>query len=232
MTHEQRLEYFDQVATLSGEKLYEFLDSIPEELKKDRIFALYTLLEDPMSIKCFSEEIKSYKGTALAAVRCNGLALEYVSDDLKNDKEVVTYAVLSNSMAIRYASEELKENENIGLLAVANNRLSVIYVGKDTIRKLYDPYEKRMFEDYVKQRAIDLLKQNGLPEELIENETIGNFIHPFKDYDVNVEESGLSQNEIHVKRYNITKLANEKKKLFKNWYNEVIEPEKKEEKQK
>lgn len=224
MEHDKRVEFFEQVSLLSGKELYEFLDTIPNELKSDHIFALYTVgCVDPMSIKCFAEIIKSNKTIASSAVRNNGLALQYISEDLKKEKDIVISAVISNGMAIQYADEELKKDENIGLLAVANNRLAVVYVGKNIIQKLYDPKEERLFEDYAREKAIELLKQTGFPEILFEDETIGSFEKPFKDYDINVEEAGLSEDEVNVKRFKITKLANDKEKMFKKWYDEVIE---------
>jgi len=70
--------------------------------------AMERVRQHGLALQSVSEELKRDREVVMEAVRQNGLALQLASKELKGDREVVTEAVRQNGEALQLASEERK----------------------------------------------------------------------------------------------------------------------------
>eukprot|EP00405_Crypthecodinium_cohnii_P009380 CAMPEP_0206433606 /NCGR_PEP_ID=MMETSP0324_2-20121206/8630_1 /ASSEMBLY_ACC=CAM_ASM_000836 /TAXON_ID=2866 /ORGANISM="Crypthecodinium cohnii, Strain Seligo" /LENGTH=676 /DNA_ID=CAMNT_0053899897 /DNA_START=118 /DNA_END=2148 /DNA_ORIENTATION=+ len=92
-----------------------------EELRSYKPTALALLPHFPHFLQYCSPGLRDDREVALTAVEKDGQALQHASEALRGDKDVVLLAVGKNGQALEHASEALRGDKDVVILAVGKN---------------------------------------------------------------------------------------------------------------
>lgn len=154
----------------------DILQYAPENIKKDRIFALSVAKINPKGLKYLSHKFFDDMDIMLEAIKKEGPIFDNISQRLKKDYNFTIKAMKQNGEVFKFIFPKFKENKDLILISILNNPYSFRYIpeylrrNEEFVLDIFTKYREHI-KECLKDHYISVkqLREMAKNEELYKN---------------------------------------------------------------